>query len=329
MLYIMNIVIVGDGQWSKNFQRLINLNYKNLNIYAIVDPAESQIKSDVLRVSSIYELDEKLKNIDIAIICSPTVTHYETTKYFLTNKIHCLVEKPLVTKSNEVDELFKIADKNKLALSVDHIYLEHNAIKKIIELVQAKELGEILHMSFSRTNLGPIRTDVNSMWDLATHDISILLALIDLDPISITAKGYTMSNNNIYDMVNISLNYEKLFVTIFSSWLHPSKERIIKIVGTDKMLIFDELNTNETIKIFDKKIGNSNNSSPGNFGSYYSFKVGNVISPYIANAEPLENIFRNFILKVNMNRIDNKLENDRAYKVISLLEKIQQELESK
>ena len=95
------------------------------------------------------------------------------------------------------------------------------------------------------------------------------------------------------------------------------------------MLIFDELNVSETIKIYDKKIGDSNVSAPGNFGSYYSFKVGNVVSPFIANAEPLDNIFKNFILKVSNNQIDNKLEYDRAHKVISLLENIQHQLDSK
>ena len=193
-------------------------------------------------------------NIDAAIIATPTNTHYEITKKLLNNGIHVLVEKPLSTKAEEASELINLADEKNLVLLVDHTFLYNEAINFAIKSIQDGEIGSLLHINFERTNLGPIRSDVSCLWDLTTHDVSILNAITPDEPRQIRASSFNTSHTESFDMVNVSLNYENnLFVTMFSSWLHPEKTRKIKIVGDKKMIVFDDLNFNEPIKIYDKK----------------------------------------------------------------------------
>ena len=226
----MNIAIIGLGYWGKNYLRILSSNDR-VKLSAVVEPTQN-IKLDE-EIKQFYNLEELLNSeitIDAAVICTPTNTHYEITRKLLNSGIHVLVEKPLATKSVEAKDLLEIANKNNLTLLVDHTFLYNEAINFAIKQIHDGEIGSLLHINFERTNLGPIRTDVSCLWDLTTHDISILNAITKSDPIKIKASSFNSGSSEAFDMVNVALYYENnLFVTLFSCWLHTVKTRKIKI----------------------------------------------------------------------------------------------------
>ena len=328
----MNFAIIGLGYWGKNYYRILNSN-DNINLSAVVDSNQNIILDEGTKhFPNLEDLLNSEINIDAAIIATPTNTHYEITKKLLNNGIHVLVEKPLSTKTDEASELINLADEKNLVLLVDHTFLYNEAINFAIKSIQDGEIGSLLHINFERTNLGPIRSDVSCLWDLTTHDVSILNAIIPNEPTQIRASSFNTSQTEAFDMVNVSLNYENnLFVTMFSSWLHPEKTRKIKIVGDKKMIVFDDLNFNEPIKIYDKKFDQIYDKEiiQNNNNSFFSFSIGDVISPFIQNSEPLQEVVKHFMSSIeNDETFISNNNNEIALRTVSLLENIEKEITS-
>jgi len=328
----MNFVIIGLGYWGKNYFRILNSN-ENINLSAVVDSNQNiNLDEGTKHFPDLEDLLNSEINIDAAIIATPTNTHYEITKKLLNNGIHVLVEKPLSTKADEASELINLADEKNLVLLVDHTFLYNEAINFAIKSIQDGRIGSLLHINFERTNLGPIRSDVSCLWDLTTHDVSILNAITPNEPTQITASSFNTSQTEAFDMVNVSLNYENnLFVTMFSSWLHPEKTRKIKIVGDKKMIVFDDLNFNEPIKIYDKKFDQiyDKEISQNNNNSFFSFSIGDVVSPFIQNSEPLQQVVKHFMSSIeNDETFISNNNNEIALRTVSLLENIEKEITS-
>ena len=326
----MNFAIIGLGYWGKNYYRILNSN-DNINLSAVVDSNQNiNLDEGTKHFPGLEDLLNSEINIDAAIIATPTNTHYEITKKLLNNGIHVLVEKPLSTKADEASELINLADEKNLVLLVDHTFLYNEAINFAIKSIQDGEIGSLLHINFERTNLGPIRSDVSCLWDLTTHDVSILNAITPSEPRQIRASSFNTSQTEAFDMVNVSLNYENnLFVTMFSSWLHPEKTRKIKIVGDKKMIVFDDLNFNEPIKIYDKKFNQiyDKEISQNNNNSFFSFSIGDVVSPFIQNSEPLQQVVKHFMSSIeNDETFISNNNNEIALRTVSLLENIEKEL---
>jgi predicted dehydrogenase len=327
----MKFVIIGLGYWGKNYYRILS-NNENVDLVAIVDPTPSiQLEEQIQIFSSLKELQNSKISIDAAVVCTPTDTHFEITKKLLEMGLHVLVEKPLATKSSEAEELINLANKKELTLLVDHTFLYNSAVNFAIKKIKEGEIGNLLHINFERTNLGPIRNDVSCLWDLTTHDISILNAITKLDPVRISASSFNVHDSEIYDMVNISLKYhDSLFVTIFSSWLHPEKTRKIKFVGDKKMIVFDDLNYNEPIKIYDKKfdqIYDKGIESIGN-NSFFSFSIGDVVAPYVKNVEPLQQVINDFISNIKEGKATPSLNDlNNTLRTVTLLEAIDNEID--
>jgi predicted dehydrogenase len=328
----MNFAIIGLGYWGKNYYRILNSN-ENINLSAVVDSNKNiNLDEGSKHFPDLEDLLNSEINIDAAIIATPTNTHYEITKKLLNNGIHVLVEKPLSTKADEASELINLAYEKNLVLLVDHTFLYNEAINFAIKSIQDGEIGSLLHINFERTNLGPIRSDVSCLWDLTTHDVSILNAITPNEPTQIRASSFNTSQTQAFDMVNVSLNYENnLFVTMFSSWLHPEKTRKIKIVGDKKMIVFDDLNFNEPIKIYDKQFDQiyDKEISQNNNNSFFSFSIGDVVSPFIQNSEPLQQVVKHFMSSIeNDETFISNNNNEIALRTVSLLENIEKEITS-
>ena len=328
----MNFAIIGLGYWGKNYYRILNSN-DTINLSAVVDSNQNiNLDEGIKHFPDLEDLLNSEINIDAAIIATPTNTHYAITKKLLNNGIHVLVEKPLSTKADEASELINLADEKNLVLLVDHTFLYNEAINFAIKSIQDGEIGSLLHINFERTNLGPIRSDVSCLWDLTTHDVSILNAITPNEPTQIRASSFNTSQTEAFDMVNVSLNYENnLFVTMFSSWLHPEKTRKIKIVGDKKMIVFDDLNFNEPIKIYDKKFDQiyDKEISQNNNNSFFSFSIGDVVSPFIQNSEPLQQVVKHFMSSIeNDETFISNNNNEIALRTVSLLENIEKEISS-
>ena len=328
----MNFAIIGLGYWGKNYYRILNSNDK-INLSAVVDSNQNiNLDEGIKHFPDLEDLLNSEINIDAAIIATPTNTHYAITKKLLNNGIHVLVEKPLSTKADEASELINLADEKNLVLLVDHTFLYNEAINFAIKSIQDGEIGSLLHINFERTNLGPIRSDVSWLWDLTTHDVSILNAITPNEPTQIRASSFNTSQTEAFDMVNVSLNYENnLFVTMFSSWLHPEKTRKIKIVGAKKMIVFDDLNFNAPIKIYDKKFDQiyDKEISQNNNNSFFSFSIGDVVSPFIQNSEPLQQVVKHFMSSIeNDETFISNNNNEIALRTVTLLENIEKEISS-
>jgi predicted dehydrogenase len=294
----MKISLIGYGYWGKNWARLLS-NNSNVEFLSITDldrSKEIEIKSKYPSTAFHNSVDQVLKEKpDAVIISTPVSTHFQLSKLFLESKINVLCEKPLCETPLEVETLNRISEEQAVTLMVGQIFEFNKAIQKIKDLLDLNYLGDVLYVVSSRCGLGPIRNDVNVISDLATHDISILNYLFADLPIKANVSAHKLFNHSLEDLANISLSYENgMSAHIMVSWVEAQKERILKIVGTKKMLIFDDTSTSEKIKIIDK--GVSYIKEDGDFGSFQLSVVdGDVYIPKIENHEPLQLELDHFI----------------------------------
>ena len=326
-----NICIVGFGYWGKNFLRLLQNQNDKFNLTSVFEANIEDVKYLEKEGIKVYKSVDDLINsdtlVDCSIVSTNTSTHYEITKKLLENSIHCLVEKPLTTSLSEAEELFQTAKKHERSLMVDYTFLYDDGISTLRNLVLSGDLGKIMHVSFERSNLGPFRTDTNSAWDLSTHDLSILLTLTEEYPLEIKALGRGFLNSEIEDIVNISINFKSIFATIFSSWLHPEKTRIIKVVGDKKMAVWNNLNPEQELKIYNKSVEASEHNSDYAM-NLYKIKSGEVVIPYIEKQEPLKRVVADFYSRVKgeAGQIINSKE--LTLKITEIMEKINIDLKN-
>lgn len=318
---MLRVVLVGFGYWGKNWARQLLL-HSNIQLVAVSDSC-SKKKEDFITtytdIDFVSDYKDSLSlNIDAAIVATPVVCHFEISKFFLKNNVNVLCEKPLSIKRNEIFQLDEIAKKKKLVLMVGHIFQFNCAILKIKSILESKQLGNILYVKSSRTGLGPLRQDVDVITDLATHDIYILNFLFDELPTKVKTEGKHFLVENRFDIANLCLNYESgFYANIFVSWISSEKEREIKIVGTNGMLIYNELSKFDKVKIINLGVNHLMNES--------SIQLLNEDSdieiPYIEYTEPLKNEldhFVNCILQKRKPLTDSKC----ALKVALILELI-------
>ena len=320
----MNIALIGYGYWGKILYSNL-LKFKNINLNTIVDKnLDLQFPLNINFCSNYKEVLKKDPDLEAVFIATPASTHYEIIKFFLKKSINVLVEKPTTTSIKQTKELLDIAKNNKTLLMTDYTYMHNDHIKFIKKYIDGGKLGNILYINFDRSNLGPIRSDVGVLRDLASHDLAILNFLTNLNHTSIIASSFKSQASKNEEVLNISIKYKSFLVNIFASWLHPEKTRTIKIVGDKKMIIYDELNLNEPIKIYDKKISDINERIQTGT-SIFNFSTGSTLSPFVITKSPVENMINSFIkLSKNTNNGYKDLYR-KIYKIekdISEIEKI-------
>ena len=256
-----NIVLIGYGYWGKILANQLN-NIKGINFVGVQDNntfVEKEFKKKFPKKKFFKRLKDvtKISNeIDGAIVATNFKSLYKVTKNLLNSKIHCLVEKPVSQSTELIKNLKKISKKNKVICSPGYIFLHNNHIQYIKkQILEKKILGKIRIITFERTNLGPIREDLNSIWDLASHDMSILKYFFK-DEINIEnklSKDFLKKNVSDFAVINFSIKKE-IYGFMHCSWLNPKKERRITIVGDKKMLVWNDLDQNKPIIIYDKGV---------------------------------------------------------------------------
>ena len=230
--------------------------------------------------------------VDGVVICTPTVTHHALAKAALEAGKHVLVEKPITTRSDQGEELCRLAKANGLVLMVGHIFLYNAAVRFVKRSIDAGELGRIYYVSMVRTNLGPIRVDVNAAWDLAAHDIAIVDYWLGGSARSVSATGGTWINPGIEDSVFATLRYaDDVLVSLHASWLNPRKAREITVVGERRMVTVDDMNLGEPVRIYDKRVTEAR-VQPKFVDTFASFRAsvrdGDITIPRVSSGEPLE-----------------------------------------
>lgn len=321
----LKVVIIGIGYWGKNFLRLVIDSPDKYELMGVVDNNADLIDQLLLKnVKKFNSIDELLLSdldFDSAIIATTTSSHFKITKKLLERKINCLVEKPLTTSYDEACKLYKMSEDNEATLLVDHTFLYDASILELKRIIDEGELGEVIHLSFERTNLGPVRTDTNAAWDLSTHDLSILYALISSSPEKIQVSSKAFLNEECDDIVNISLGFNNVFATLFSSWLHPEKSRIIKVVGTNKMAVWNGLSPDQELRIYDKGVEKQEETSDYSI-NIYKIKSGSIKIPNITRSEPLRNVVFDFYNRVNSLSSNDINDKKLTLKTIQTMEEV-------
>jgi predicted dehydrogenase len=226
--------------------------------------------------------------LDAVIIATSLKTHYEMAKASLLAGKHTFIEKPMAASSQQCAELIEIAEKNKLVLMIGHTFLYSAPIRKIKEIIHWGDIGDIQYISSRRLNLGLFQKDINVAWDLAPHDISIVLYIMEELPKGVNCWGNAHITPGVEDVTSMCINFSKdRFATIQSSWLDPRKVRDMTIVGTKRMIVYDDIEPLEKIKIYDARV-----ETPPHYDTFaefqYSYHYGDRYIPYIKQEEPLK-----------------------------------------
>jgi len=299
---MINFGLVGIGYWGPNLARNLN-STENAQLSWICDcdqNALARVAAAYPKAQTTTSLDEMLAapNLDAVVVATPARSHFELARACLKSGKHVLVEKPLAMSTAECDELIDIAGGKGLKLMVGHTFLYSPPALKLKELIDAGEIGDVYYAYSTRANLGQIRKDVNAMWNLAPHDIAIFLHLFGKPPISVSAKGITRIQPGIEDVVFMYLDFPgNITAHVHVSWLDPGKVRKLTLVGSKKMVIYDDVDPDSKIQIYDKgvtKVGNSAESFTS-FGEFQLLlRAGDVLIPKIPATEPLRTECQHF-----------------------------------
>ncbi|MFA6079508.1 MAG: Gfo/Idh/MocA family oxidoreductase [Candidatus Omnitrophota bacterium] len=296
---MLKIGIIGCGYWGPNLIRSFG-DIDEVVIDTIADLSEerlAQFKKRMPHVTVTRNGSDIIKNpsIDAVVIATPANTHYALAKEALLSGKHVFVEKPLTFDLAEAEELVKIADKAKKVLMVGHTFEYNPAVEKIREYITKKELGDVYYLTSRRLNLGKIREDINAMWNLAPHDISIFIYLLGAMPLEVRAWGASFLQKDIEDLVFVTLTFPgNVTANIQVSWLDPLKVRDMVVVGSKKMVVYDDVDNEGKIKIYDKGADKLVLSQA--FGEFQiKLRAGDVLIPKLPMTEPLKKECMHFV----------------------------------
>jgi predicted dehydrogenase len=295
----VGIGVVGYGYWGPNLVRnFVSNPSAHLVSIADRDPAKLLASRHLYPGVTVTDrYDDLLEDpqIDAIAIATPVRTHYELALAALKAGKHVLVEKPLASSADEVRHLIAEADRRGLTLMVDHTFLYTPAVQKIRELIAAGELGDVYYYDSTRSSLGLFQSDVNVIWDLAVHDISIIQYILNENPVAVSATGSCHVAGSPENMAHITLFFESKCVAHISvNWLSPIKVRQTFIGGNKKMIVYNDLEPTEKIKVYDKGI--TLNASPENAHQFrIGYRAGDMWAPNISTKEALQTEVGHFI----------------------------------
>lgn len=327
---MLRIAVVGHGYWGPNLVR----NFSESGRFEVVAIAErrSEARAQIARRHPAVQVVESaaeafaVPNVDAAAIATPVASHFDIAREALLSGKHVLVEKPLCTITAEGKELVTLAEKVNRVLMVDHTYLFTGAVQTIRRAIEKDELGKICYFDAMRVNLGLFQPDVNCLWDLAPHDLSIVDYLIEDEVVAIDATGYCHMKNGMPDMVFMTLHYASDWVSHLNlSWMSPVKIRRTTVGGTSKMLIWDDLDQDQKIKIYDHGIEIHGDEERSLIVPEY--RIGDIHSPRVPiNEEALAGVADHFI-KVIVGEAQSIMDGSKGLRVVQLLEVAQRQLD--
>jgi predicted dehydrogenase len=300
--------VVGVGYWGPNLVRNL-ASTADCDLLMVCDRDAGRrdaVGRQYPGVQLTDSVDDVLNDsrIDAVVVSTPADTHYELALRVLESGRSVFVEKPLARTSKECERLIEEADKRGVQLMVGHTFEYNAAVEYVENLIEARELGQVYYIYSQRLNLGVVRHDVNALWNLAPHDISIALRWLKRDPVRVAARGYTYLQAGVEDVVYVDLEFaDGVAVHIHVSWLDPGKVRRMTVVGSRKMVVYDDASTEGKIQVFDKGIDREQlDDSLGEFDSFGKFQLtqraGDVLIPKIDFVEPLKRECSHFVESV-------------------------------
>jgi predicted dehydrogenase len=294
---MFRVGIIGYGYWGPNLVRNFS-GIDGVSVGMICDSNSSALdraRKAYREVKLVADPVEVLRSpvLDAVAIVTPVWTHHELAKEALQNGKHVLVEKPFTSNSAQAEELIELAERKNLTIMVDHTFLFTGAVRKMRQLINDGELGSLYYYDSTRVNLGLFQHDVNVIWDLAPHDLAIMNYLLGAEPEAVVATGQSHLNGH-EDVAYMTIYFpEKLIAHVNVNWLSPVKVRMTLIGGEKKMLVWNDLNADEKVKIYDRGVDIQNNESVYNL--LVSYRSGDVVSPKLDGTEALKLELQHFV----------------------------------
>jgi len=298
---MINCAIIGYGYWGPNLLRNFAAT-PNTSVHTVVDLRPERlalVSRNYPNVKVTSDIDSIWMNteIDAVIIATPVFTHFDLAKKALLAGKHVLLEKPMTDTVAHAEELIELANKQGKVLMVDHTFLYTSAVQKMKSLIDSGELGSVKYFDSTRINLGLIQQDVNVLWDLAPHDISILDYLIPAKPMSVQATGVSHIHNGIENIAYLTVKYAHDFIAHFHcSWSSPVKIRMMLLGGDKKMVVFDDMEPTEKIRIYDTAHTVSTDEEKQRI--LVDYRIGDVFIPKLALQEALAGMAKDFIQSI-------------------------------
>lgn len=295
----IGIAVIGYGYWGPNLIR----NFYEVGGFGpivccdIDEQRLARAKSRNPTIQTTKEYHEVLRNptIDAVALATPVGTHYELARAALNAGKHVLIEKPMCMNAAQAEELVSLANKQGVVLMVDHVFVYNPAVEKMKEIVASGKLGKLFYIDSVRINLGLFQHDVNVVWDLAPHDLSIVDYLIGKLPKSVAAFGSVHANHEIEDVAYLNIDFgDGLVANFHVNWLSPVKVRHMIIGGSQRSLIYNDLDSSEKVKVYDRGIDVAN-STEERRAVLISYRSGDVWSPKLSSEEPLARMAMHFL----------------------------------
>ncbi|MGE3540965.1 MAG: Gfo/Idh/MocA family protein [Candidatus Tectimicrobiota bacterium] len=309
----INVAVIGLGYWGPNLARNVAV-LSDARLHTLCDAQAARLK----RFGRQYP-DAKLQTdvqavltdteVDAVVIATPAASHFGLASAALRAGKHILVEKPLARTSAECRELIALAEAQGLIVMTGHVFLFNAAVQKVKEYIQSGELGDIYYIYTQRLNMGRVQSDVNALWNFAPHDFSILCYWLDAMPERIMARGYAYVQPGIEDVVFVTLDFPGgVGTNVHISWLDPRKVRCMTVVGSRKMVVYDDMSADAKIVVYDKGVTRQS-PTPMSLGSYENFgefqllvRAGDVLIPKINFVEPLQLECQHFVECIRQGR---------------------------
>ena len=287
---MVHVAVAGVGGWGKNLARNY-FQYPECSLKYICDLDTKKLEQLQLQlpgtaITTRYEDLLEDPELQAIVIATTASTHYTLCKAALQSGKDVYVEKPFVLYASQAEELIQLAEQTERILMVGHLLEYHPVIKRLKSMIESKELGDVYYIYNQRVNLGTVRDDENALWNFAPHDISSILYLLGKEPSDVSARGQSYLQRGIEDVVFLTLNFNgQSLAHIHVSWLDPHKIRKITIVGSKKMAVFDDLESTEKLKIYNKSA--EPNADYNTFAEYITLRFGDITIPYMKIDEPL------------------------------------------
>jgi len=292
---MVRVAIIGVGHWGPNLVRSFN-RHVNSEVQWVVDLDQERLDAVLARFPKIRvskDPRDVMHDVDAVVVATPTVSHWGLVKLALEERKHVFVEKPLTDDVKSAQEVVELARSVERVLLVGHVFLYNSAVRWVKHFLDGGEQGQLYYLSSQRTNFGPIRSDVGVAWDLAAQDVAIFNYWLGTNPISASASGSACINDGVEDFAFLTLRYPgPILAHIHVSWLHPRKTREIAVVAERRMLLYDDMNLSEPVRVFDNGVSNELRARPGYEDTFVSFRssvhVGAVRTPNVILEEPLQ-----------------------------------------
>jgi len=320
------VAVVGAGNWGRNHVRTL-AGLPEAELVAVCDTDAGRrdaVGRQYPTVATTDNIGEALDMADAAVIATPAACHPEHARAAIERGMPILVEKPFALSVREAEQMAELAEKHNVPVVVGHLLIFHAAVEHLKTLIGAGDLGELYYLYSQRVNLGQVRPDENALWSFGPHDAAVAVELLGATPTSVSAHGKSYIQHGIEDVVFMMLEFPSgVMAHVQMSWLDPHKERRLTVVGSNKMVVFDDMQIREKLKIYDKGVDRPPEYS--SYGESLAIREGDIAIPRIPNAEPLAAELRHFVAVASRSE-DSRTPAANGVAIVRILEAASQSL---